>query len=124
MNLTVYKSFDIDVAIRLPYVPEHLPCRNIHGHRLTITLAIQGPVCEKLGWVQDTNELKQAFEPIKAQLDHHYLNEVEGLSNPTAERTAQWIFEKLKPTLPLLSGVKVQDTASSSVFYSPKNDAL
>ena len=30
-------------------------------------------------------------------LDHYYLNEIEGLENPTSENLARWIWERLEP---------------------------
>ena len=33
----------------------------------------------------DFGDIKAAFKPHRAQLDHYYLNEIEGLENPTSE---------------------------------------
>jgi 6-pyruvoyltetrahydropterin/6-carboxytetrahydropterin synthase len=38
-------------------------------------------------------------------LDHRCLNEVEGLTNPTAENIAVWIWGRLKPGLRQISAV-------------------
>lgn len=65
----------------------------------------------------DFADLKTAFRPLYEQLDHHYLNEVEGLENPTSERLAVWIWDRLKPTVPLLSTVVIHETCSSSARY-------
>ena len=51
------------------------------------------------------------------QLDHHYLNEIEGLDNPTSERLAQWIWTRLKPVLPALSEIVVHETCTSGCRY-------
>ena len=61
----------------------------------------------------DFADIKSAFQPLYDQLDHHYLNEVDGLDNPTSERLAAWIWERLKPALPLLSEVVVHETCTS-----------
>lgn len=49
----------------------------------------------------DFQDIKEAFAPLLSQLDHHYLNEVEGLANPASENLARWIWERLTGTLPL-----------------------
>ena len=46
---------------------------------------------EESGWVMDFQDIKEAFVPLLSQLDHHYLNEVEGLANPASENLARWI---------------------------------
>ncbi|MDB6024309.1 MAG: 6-carboxy-5, 6, 7,8-tetrahydropterin synthase, partial [Verrucomicrobiales bacterium] len=51
------------------------------------------------------------------RLDHYYLNEVEGLENPTSENVAVWIWNRLKPKLPLLSEVVVAETCTARCVY-------
>ena len=45
------------------------------------------------------------------------LNEIEGLENPTAEMLSKWVWDKLAPSLPLLSCVRVHETCTSSAEY-------
>ena len=52
------------------------------------------------------------------RLDHYYLNDIEGLSNPTSEMLAKWIFDRLKPGLPMLKSIVVHETCTSSCEYS------
>ncbi len=65
----------------------------------------------------DFADLKQIFEPIYRQLDHHFLNEIEGLENPTSEHLARWIWVRLKPSLPALSKIVIQETCTSGCIY-------
>jgi 6-pyruvoyltetrahydropterin/6-carboxytetrahydropterin synthase len=65
----------------------------------------------------DFAEIKTAFQPLYDQLDHHYLNDIPGLENPTSEVLAVWIWERLKPVLPLLSVVVVRETCTSGCEY-------
>jgi 6-pyruvoyltetrahydropterin/6-carboxytetrahydropterin synthase len=55
--------------------------------------------------------------PTLDVLDHHYLNEIDGLENPTSEVLAQWIWERLTPALPELSQVIVRETCNSGCVY-------
>jgi 6-pyruvoyltetrahydropterin/6-carboxytetrahydropterin synthase len=65
----------------------------------------------------DFGEIKQKFSPIYDRLDHHYLNDVPGLENPTSEVVARWIWQQLKPVLPELSKVIVHETCTSGAIY-------
>jgi 6-pyruvoyltetrahydropterin/6-carboxytetrahydropterin synthase len=67
--------------------------------------------------VLDFAEIKKAFEPLLDQLDHHYLNEVAGLENPTSEHLARWIWDRLACSLPLVR-VVVRETCTSGVAYT------
>lgn len=57
------------------------------------------------------------MDPILGQLDHYYLNDVEGLDNPTSETLARWIWERVMPALPGLSQVVVRETCTSGCVY-------
>ena len=72
---------------------------------------------EKLGWVIDFAEVKQAFKPLEEKLDHHLLNEVEGLENPTSENLARWLWEHLEAPLPGLRRVVVRETCNAGCIY-------
>ena len=65
----------------------------------------------------DYGDIKKATEPVRDRLDHYLLNEIEGLENPTAEMLAKWIYDELKPALPLLSSVIVRETCTSAAEY-------
>jgi len=79
---------------------------------------VRGPLGERSGWVVDFAEIKDAFKPYYDQLDHHYLNEVEGLENPTSEVLARWIYEKLRPQLPGIRRVELYETCTAGAVYS------
>lgn len=115
--MQIYKDFSIEAAHRLPNVPEGHKCARLHGHSFQVRISIEGPVGEQSGWVMDFGDIKAAFAPIYAQLDHHYLNDIEGLENPTSENLAAWIWQKLKPALPQLSSVRIKETCTSGCIY-------
>ena len=66
----------------------------------------------------DFADVTRAFQPLYEQLDHHYLNDIPGLENPTSEILAMWIWARLKPSLPLLSKVVVRETCTAGCAYS------
>ncbi|MCX6862229.1 MAG: 6-carboxytetrahydropterin synthase QueD [Verrucomicrobia bacterium] len=111
------KTFQIEAAHRLPNVPTGHKCARLHGHSWRIEVAIEGPVGNETGWVMDYADLKAAFQPIHDQIDHNYLNEIPGLENPTSERLAVWLWNELKPRLPLLSELVIAETCTSRCVY-------
>jgi 6-pyruvoyltetrahydropterin/6-carboxytetrahydropterin synthase len=115
--MQIYKEFSIEAAHRLPNVPEGHKCARLHGHSFLVTVAVEGSVGEQSGWIMDFGDIKAAFAPIYDQLDHHYLNDIDGLENPTSENLAIWIWQHLKPKLPLLSCITIKETCTSGCIY-------
>jgi len=119
------KSFQFEAAHLLPHLPAGHKCRRLHGHSFKVDVVIEGPLDPQLGWVMDYADISAAFKPLWKQLDHYYLNEVEGLANPTSENIALWIWERLKPGLPMLKEVVVAETCTAKCVYrgeSPKSE--
>jgi 6-pyruvoyltetrahydropterin/6-carboxytetrahydropterin synthase len=115
--MILYKEFTFEAAHRLPYVPEGHKCGRLHGHSFRVKIYVEGDVDPQSGWVIDFADIKRAFKPIYERLDHHYLNDIEGLENPTSEILARWIWKELKPALPLLSQVEIQETCTAGCVY-------
>ena len=114
----VFKDFTFEAAHRLPKVPAGHKCARLHGHSFRVRVHVRGDVPEETGWVLDFADVKRAWEPLHALLDHRYLNEVEGLENPTSEVLARWIFDRLKPALPGLCRVVLHETCTAGVEYA------
>lgn len=115
--MEIFKSFTFEAAHRLPHVPDGHKCARLHGHSFRVEIRVAGPVDPHAGWVMDFADLKAAFAPLHEQLDHRYLNEIEGLENPTSENVARWIWERLRPRLPALAQVTVHETCTSGCVY-------
>lgn len=116
--MDIFKCFTVEAAHKLTGVPEGHKCSRLHGHSFNIEIHVSGEVIEEQGWVMDFSDIKAIFKPIYNQLDHHYLNEIEGLENPTSENLAKWIWQKLKPELPMLSKVVIRETCTSGCVYT------
>lgn len=115
--MQIFKEFTFEAAHRLPNVPPGHKCGRLHGHSFRAEIHVGGPVDPALGWVLDFAEIKTAFQPFYEMLDHNYLNEIEGLENPTSEVLARWIWNKLRPELPGLVRVVVRETCTSGCVY-------
>jgi 6-pyruvoyltetrahydropterin/6-carboxytetrahydropterin synthase len=115
--MEIFKEFTFEAAHRLPNVPNGHKCARLHGHSFQVAIHVSGPVGEHTGWIIDFAEIKDAFKPLLDTLDHNYLNDIEGLDNPTSENIAMWIWANLKPRLSLLSKVVVCETCMSGCSY-------
>jgi 6-pyruvoyltetrahydropterin/6-carboxytetrahydropterin synthase len=113
----IFKEFTFEAAHYLPNVPDGHKCGRLHGHSFGVQLHITGAVETKSGWLMDFADLKEIFAPLYDRLDHHYLNEIDGLDNPTSENIARWIWDNLRPSLPQLSKVVVRETCTSGAIY-------
>jgi 6-pyruvoyltetrahydropterin/6-carboxytetrahydropterin synthase len=114
----IFKIFQIEAAHRLPNVPAGHKCARLHGHSFRIEIHLEGEPDAHHGWVMDFADVKSAFAPLYERLDHHYLNDIEGLENPTSESLARWIWRNLVPGLPALSKVIVHETCTSGAECS------
>lgn len=117
MHVRLTRSFSFEAAHSLPTFPEGHKCRRLHGHSFRVEVTVAGEVDPARGYLLDYGEIKRACEPIRQQLDHYCLNEIDGLENPTSENLARWIWERLKPGLPLLTSVLVHETCNSACEY-------
>lgn len=115
----ITKSFRFDAAHQLPHVPEGHKCGRMHGHTYTVILGLEGELDPVLGWVMDYGEVSRIFTPVYEAFDHHCLNDIPGLENPTAEVMAAWIYARIKPELPLLADVTVCETPTTAAVYRP-----
>jgi len=117
MRTRLIKSFDFDCAHHLPCFPPTHKCHGIHGHTMKVDVVIEGELPEGRDYLIDFADIKAAVEPIRNQLDHKLLNDVEGLEVPTVERLAAWVWDRLKPELPQLVRLRVYETADNVCEY-------
>ena len=115
--MEIFREFTFEAAHRLPRTPEGHKCGRLHGHSYRVFVHVDGSVNDEAGWVMDFGDLKAAFEPLRLRLDHYYLNEIEGLENPTSEVLAVWIWDRLSPRVTGLSAVTVRETCTSGCTY-------
>ena len=112
--MRVRRRFRFEAAHRLPEHPGK--CRELHGHSYELVVDIERAVDERTGMVIDFSDLKRVVgAEVIDPLDHRCLNDV--LANPTAERTAEWIWSRLVGTLPGLVEIELHETRDCSVVY-------
>jgi 6-pyruvoyltetrahydropterin/6-carboxytetrahydropterin synthase len=115
--MDIFRVFQVEAAHFLPNVPAGHKCARMHGHSFRIEVHVSGDPGKESGWVMDFAELKTAFQPLFDQIDHHCLNDIEGLENPTSENLARWVWTRLSPDLPGLSKIIVQETCNAGCVY-------
>lgn len=115
--IEIAKEFRFEAAHSLPSVPDGHPCRHIHGHSYRVEIAVRGPVEQPAGWVMDFADISDAVKPLVEQLDHTLLNDAPGLTNPTAENLALWLWRRLESTIGGLHAITVWETATCRATY-------
>lgn len=110
--MKITKTFRIEVAHRLPRVPEGHKCGRLHGHSIHIDVSVKGKPDHDTGWIMDFADITAAWQPIHDALDHRLLNEIPGLENPTSENLARWLWKHIN--LSGLAEVVVRETCTSS----------
>ena len=120
MHVRLTRDFTFEAAHLLPKAPVGHKCRRLHGHSFRVEVAVEGEVDPATGWLLDYGEIKRLIEPLRAQLDHYYLNEVKGLENATSENLARWIWDRLRPSLTSLVKITVHETCEARCEYEGK----
>ena len=115
--VTVSKKFDFDAAHKLPNVPPGHKCGQLHGHTYVVELILRGRIDVHDGWFIDYAEIAKAWEPLHKVLDHKYLNDIDGLANPTTEVLVGWVAKRLyQPLAPLrafLDTVRIYESSTT-----------
>jgi 6-pyruvoyltetrahydropterin/6-carboxytetrahydropterin synthase len=116
--MDIFRIFHLQCARRLPALPASHPCSRLHGHSFEVEVTVSGDIDPEMGWVIDFADIETAWQPIHVELDHRTLNDIGGLENPTSENLAVWLWRRLKPVLPGLSGIRVMETHDAGCRYS------
>jgi 6-pyruvoyltetrahydropterin/6-carboxytetrahydropterin synthase len=115
--MLIYKQFSFDSAHYLPNVPAGHKCGQLHGHTYHLKVYIKGKPDPATGFIMDFTDLKNAVQPVIDVLDHQLINAIEGLSNPTSELLAVWIWDRISAGLPGLAKIELNETPGSGVVY-------
>jgi 6-pyruvoyltetrahydropterin/6-carboxytetrahydropterin synthase len=122
------KSLRFEAAHRLPH--HDGKCRRLHGHSFQMTVEVCGPNLQTTGPQTGMGvDFGVIAEPIRVLvdgcLDHHYLNDSTGLTSPTSEALAHWVFHRLQPVIDdnaygyHMTAVTVAETCTSTATYRP-----
>lgn len=104
----------------------HGKCENLHGHNYKVFVHVEGGQLDAGGMLLDFSVLKKALREVCGELDHRNLNDFEYFDqNPSAERIATYIYEKLVEEIPELkkSDDKKTHIYAVDVFETDTNRA-
>jgi len=105
--MRIYKEFTFDAAHFLPTAAQGHPNSRMHGHSFRVIVWLEGERDPQTGFIRHFAEVDAKVQDLRGKLDHHVLNEIKGLENPTLETIAGWIWYSLKPALPELARVEI-----------------
>lgn len=120
----IAKQFRFDSAHTLDRVIDAEGSRRVHGHSYRAEVVIAGTPDPASGMVMDLAALDAILAPVRDALDHRLLDEVPDLGPATLENIAQWVVQKLRPSLPNLSRVTIfRDSHGERCTYTVPQDA-
>ncbi len=108
LELEITKDFSFEAAHYFEHEQKDHPFRRLHGHSFSGSLTLKGDMQDKTGWVHNFWDLEKHIKEVVDRLDHHLLNEVEGLEQPSLENIALWVFEHISKRLPKLERVEIR----------------
>ncbi len=96
-------------------------CKHLHGHSYRVIAKVIGEKLNEQSMLVDFGELKRALHDVCEAFDHKLLNDLPEfeVSNPTAERLAEVIFQRLAPQVKgaSLESITVCENPGSCATY-------
>jgi 6-pyruvoyltetrahydropterin/6-carboxytetrahydropterin synthase len=116
--MRIYKEFTFEAAHFLPSAPPGHPNSRVHGHSFRVRVTLDGEPDGTTGLVMHLDDVEAALSDVHEALDHRFLNEVEGLSQPTLERITMWLWDRLHNRLPGLAEIEIaRDSCREGCIY-------
>ena len=99
--METYKEFTFEAAHRTA------PFEGLHGHSFRVRVTMTGEVDPIFGWSHNLYAIEECLSGTRILLDHKYLNDIDGLSVPTIENVAIWLWRHLSKSLAGIDRVEV-----------------
>ena len=115
--MELFVKFDFAASRSLTKLPKEHPCSRVHGHTFEVQITLVGEVDPSTGFMVDFSLVEEKLDNVKAIVDHRYLNDINGLENPTTEILAQWLWQNLSRDLTTLTEIRVKEHYSRGVIY-------
>jgi 6-pyruvoyltetrahydropterin/6-carboxytetrahydropterin synthase len=100
-DIETFCEFTFEAAHKTP------PYSDLHGHSFLVQVFMRGPSDPTFGWSHNLFEIEPIIQELRSMLDHRCLNDVEGLSVPTLENVARWLWHRLAPRITGLDRITV-----------------
>jgi 6-pyruvoyltetrahydropterin/6-carboxytetrahydropterin synthase len=112
MILELTQEFYFEAAHTLDREYDAESSRRVHGHTYHAEVTLRGEPDPATFMITDLATLRSCIEQVRSELDHHLLDEVEGLGKPTIEALSMLIARRLKALEPRVIAVRVSRKAS------------
>ena len=112
VELTQAFYFEAAHTLRRYVEGESESSRRVHGHTYHAEVTLRGEPDAATGMVMDLGLVRRELARLRERLDHHFLDEVDGIGPPTLENLCAFIARELKAALPQLVRVAVFRPAS------------
>jgi 6-pyruvoyltetrahydropterin/6-carboxytetrahydropterin synthase len=112
MKYELSQRFFFEAAHTLARQIEAEGSRRIHGHTYHAEVTLSGVPDPRTGMMLDLGFLRLEIERVRQQLDHHLLDEVDGIGPATLENLCLFIYQQLRQHLTGISCVMVERQAS------------
>jgi 6-pyruvoyltetrahydropterin/6-carboxytetrahydropterin synthase len=117
--MRIYKEFRFEAAHFLPSADPGSPNARVHGHSFRARVTVEGTPDSDTGYIFHFDALADAIQEVRETLDHRLLNEVDGLSAPTLERIAIWLWNRLQNRVPGLAEIEIaRDSCQEGCIYA------
>jgi 6-pyruvoyltetrahydropterin/6-carboxytetrahydropterin synthase len=108
MKHELSQSFYFEAAHTLQREVDAAPSRRVHGHTYIAEVTLRGEADPVSGMVMDLGVLRRAIESVRLDLDHRFLNDVEGLGPATLENLCSYLWRRFAPQFDSLARVSVR----------------
>jgi len=115
-NYRIWKESRFESAVRLRRAPASDRRSQLHGHSFLSRLHLSAPLDDVLGWTLDYGDVKERFNPVYAQLDHHRLDSLKGLEDADTISLLHWMRTALSDSLPELDRIDLYETPGCGAF--------
>ena len=95
MHYELSQTFYFEAAHTLRRTVDAEPSRRIHGHTYLARVTLAGLPDPATGMVIDLGHLRRVIETLRLELDHRFLDEIEGLGPATLENLCAYLWRAL-----------------------------
>lgn len=114
----IWKEQRFESALRLQRAPEGDHRRRLHGHSYLLRLHLTASLDPVMCWTVDYGDVKELFKPVYKVLDHHRLDELEGIADTDPASITRWIRRRMGAELPQLDRIDLYHTPGCGAILS------
>ncbi len=112
----IWKEQRFESALLQRQAPAGDRRRRLHGHSYVIRLHVTSPLDQVLGWTVDYGDIKELFRPVYEVVDHHRLDQLEGMTDFTISDLLRWICASMTGVLPVLDRIDLYESPGCGAF--------